>query len=489
MESMVEILYNYTKTQPDLLFMADDSGSEYTYKETWDKIASVAGFLLHHEKVPFGSKIMVECNQDTAFLIVDFACELIGAVFVPIEKHSSYDRKKIIFEETEAVLWVSKTGRELDFVKSISFETLLAVKDGLEKIVFPQSSNIAEILYTTGTTGTSKGIVISNGANVAVAENIKYGVRMKDHNREFIPIPISHSHGIRCCYANLLNGGSIVLTDGLMRTKKVFEMLHKYGITSMDITPSAVSLLIKISKGAFWEYGKRMDYIQIGTASLSEDIKALLAQNLPEVRLYNFYGSTESGRSCVLEFSAIKGKVNCIGKPTINSSIVFTDEKRNIIETSKEHPGLLASCGKMNMSCYWKNDILTKEVMHEGYVYTNDLGYLDEEGYVYVLGRNDDIINCSGIKISPNEIEEIAVKYEGIKDAACVPLEDEVFGQVPKLFISVKNENMFDMRQYIAFLAGHIDRNKVPKQIEIIKEIPRTYNGKIQRVKLTGLQQ
>lgn len=487
MESMVEILYNYTKIQPDFLFMADDAGSEYTYKEAWNKTESVAGYLLHQEKVPFGSKIMVECNQDAAFLIVDFACELIGAVFVPIEKHASYDRKKKIFEETEAVLWISKTGRELDFVRSISYEALLAVKDGLREIIFPQSSYIAEILYTTGTTGTSKGIVISNKANVAVAENIKYGVKMKSCNREFIPIPISHSHGIRCCYANLLNGGTIVLIDGLMRIKKVFEMLYKYEVTSMDLSPSAITLLIKISKGAFWKYGKRMDYIQIGTANLSEDIKALLTKNLPEVRLYNFYGSTESGRSCVLEFSAIKGKVNCIGKPTVNSSIVFTDEKRNIIETSKDHPGLLASRGSMNMSCYWKNDKLTEKVMHDGYVYTNDLGYQDEEGYIYVLGRNDDIINYSGIKISPNEIEEIAVKYEGIKDAACVPLEDEMFGQIPKLFISVKNENFFDMKQYIAFLAGHIDRNKMPRQIEIIKEIPRTYNGKIQRVKLIGL--
>lgn len=484
MNSMVEVLADYAEKRPDILFCADNQKNEYTYGETWKKVKSAAQALKHNYGIEQNQKILVECNQDADYLIVDFACELIGAVFVPIENNASYDRKRSICEEVEGSLWIYKSG-PLDFVKSIHYDVLLEPVEELFEYTFPKETSVAEILYTTGTTGKSKGIVISHRANIAVAENIMYGVEMKAGNVEFIPIPISHSHGIRCCYANLLNGGSIILIDGLMRIKNVFQLLDQYKVTAMDISPSAAALLIKVSKGAFWNYGKKLDYIQIGTASLSENLKEQLVSELEGVRLYNFYGSTESGRSCVLNFSDEKGRINCIGKPTKNAEIVFTDENRNIIKTSSDKLGLLASKGPMNMDCYWNNPELTNEILKDNYIYTSDLGYIDDEGYIYVLGRKGDVINYNGIKIAPEEIEEIANKYSGIRDSACVPMQDAVMGQIPKLYVSLTNPNdEFDTKAFIGFLTEHLDGNKLPKRIEVIDEIPRSFNGKILRKEL-----
>lgn len=485
-ESMVEILAYYADKQPEKLLAADDAGNEYSYAWAWESVKRAAQYLTCKLHIRTGDRVMVECNQDVLYLIVDLACELTGAVFVPVEQDASYDRKKIIWEETESKIWISKKER-LDFADTVFYEEILANETAIERIDFPKADAVAEILYTTGTTGKSKGIVITNRANVAVAENIKYGVEMKHTNVELIPIPISHSHGIRCCYANLLNGGSLVLCDGLLLVKRVFELINKYKVTAMDISPSAAMLLIKISKGTFWEYGRRMDYIQIGTAALPEKLKEQLVSELPGVRLYNFYGSTESGRSCVLDFATVRNKSNCIGKPTKNAEIVFTDEEHNIIKADRENPGFLASKGDMNMSCYWKNRELTNKVMKDNYVFTNDAGYMDEEGYIYILGRKDDVINYNGIKIAPEEIEDIAVRYKGVKDAACVPQQDAVAGQIPKLFISLEMSDAFDKKAYIEFLAEHLDGNKIPKRIEIIADIPRTFNGKVKRKELMNL--
>lgn len=484
MNSMVEVLAAYADNQPKVLFAADASAAKYTYREAWLTTQYIAEKLQKEAGIQKEDKVMVECCQDTAFLLVDFACQLIGAVFVPIENTASYDRKKSIYQETEANLWISH-GEVLDFVKTITFDQLLpestaTLHTANKPLVFPSKEDMAEILYTTGTTGKSKGIMIANGANIALAENIKYGVNMAPHSVEFIPIPISHSHGLRCCYANLLNGGSIVLIDGLMNTRKVFQLIEDYGVTAMDISPSAAQFLIKVSKGKFWDYGKKMDYIQIGTAALPEQLKEQLIRELPGVHLYNFYGSTESGRSCVLDFSRNQGKKNCIGRATRNSEIIFTTEDRRPMEATEENPGLLASRGSMNMLGYWKNEELTLEIMKDNYIFTNDLGYMDAEGYIYVLGRKDDVINYNGIKIAPEEIEAVAIRYPGIKDAACVPMPDKIAGQAPRLFISTDVYD-FDLRVYIDYLTKHLDGNKLPKKVDIIPEIPRTGNGKIKR--------
>ena len=138
----------------------------------------------------------------------------------------------------------------------------------------------------------------------------------------------------------------------------------------------------------------------------------------------------------------------------------------------------------MNMRGYFKQPELTAQAMQDGFVYTKDLGYISQDGYVYVLGRADDIINFKGIKIAPEEIEETARSYRKVVDCACVPLPDKDAGQVPKLFISVKNPDKFDRKEFYAFLVENLDKNKVPKEVEIIDEIPRSANGKLQRAKL-----
>ena len=122
--------------------------------------------------------------------------------------------------------------------------------------------------------------------------------------------------------------------------------------------------------------------------------------------------------------------------------------------------------------------------MENGYIYTKDLGFIDEDGLIYMLGRKDDVINYGGIKISPEEIESIVGNHPDIADCACIPVDDPLTGQAPKLFIVLKEGAVYENRTFKQFLAQSLDANKQPKFIEEILEIPRTYNGKIQRNKL-----
>ena len=235
-------------------------------------------------------------------------------------------------------------------------------------------------------------------------------------------------------------------------------------------------------------YADVMDYIQLGSAPLAEEDKEHLARILPKTRLYNFYGSTEAGCSCLMDFNNEHRPHGCIGKPAVNAHFIVVDENRKEIQSSPENLGFLASSGAINMKEYFKAPELTREAMPDGdYIYTKDLGYIDEDGYVYMLGRKDDVINYGGVKISPEDIESAVIKNDIVKDCACIPIDDPLTGQAPKLYVVLEDGAELDLKEFKTYLAQVIDANKLPTRIEQIDEIPRTFNGKIIRKQLIAM--
>lgn len=463
-----------------------DPKKSYTYAEAEERIRAFAAEL-QDLGIPAGTPIMVRCTQDSTALLAYLAVQLAGCCSVPLEKAAGKSRVNDIMEDTGSLYYIGPSDPDLPGVQFIDISRIdLAPSVGQDRSFQAIADNqIAEILFSTGTTGKPKGIVITHGNNIALVQNVIQGVQMKPDNCELVPMPLSHSHGLRRVYANLYNGSTAVILNGVTLIKQMFDMIEQCHVTSLDFAPSILTMVLKLSKNKLHEYADQIDYIQLGSAPLGEEDKNRLMEMLPNTRLYNFYGSTESGCSCILDFNDAPGRPHCIGKPTVNTSFRFVDENRMEIQATKEQPGFIATAGTMNMKEYLHAPDLTASVTGDGYLYTKDLGYRDEEGYIYCLGRQDDIINCGGIKIAPDEIEQEAGKYEGIKDCACVPVADKMQGQAPKLFISLKvSPEEFSDSDFRKFLKEHLDGNKVPKKIEIIDEIPRTSNGKIQRKKL-----
>lgn len=487
LESIVKCISEYAVTTPDRLCLADGK-VELTYLEMWQHIAGLA-VELKNRGVKKGDCIVIECNQSVAYMVCEFAIQLCGAVFVPIEKNAALARILEISGETKAVLHIAaKEVEELKDVPHMAIADVLEYKADIkpEAVEFPKKDDVAEILFSTGTTGKSKGIVLTHKNDVAIAENVKYGTEMKADNVELIPMPLSHSHGLRRLYGNMLNGSSVVLLDGVMFLKKMFTLMDTYHVTSIDLSPTMLSIIFKLGKDSIGDYADQLDYVQLGSAPLGEEDKLHLCRVLPKTRLYNFYGSTEAGCSCILEFNSMAGKTGCIGKPTVNAEFIVVDDDRNIIESSVDNMGLLASSGDINMKEYFGAPELTEQTMKGGFIYTKDLGFIDEEGYVYMLGRKDDVINFGGIKISPEEIEGAVKNSPIVKDCAVVGIPDSITGQKPKLFIALEDGAEYDAKTFKAFLTEAVDANKQPSIVEVIDEIPRTFNGKIIRKDLVN---
>lgn len=239
-------------------------------------------------------------------------------------------------------------------------------------------------------------------------------------------------------------------------------------------------------QGKFAEIMGQFRYIEAGAGSLTIEQRKRLVQLLPNTTIYNTWGSSESGGALFVNVSEIASdpqKVSSIGKPLEGIRIRVLDEQgKEMPHSDKEHPGRMSLKGDMQMAGYWNRPELTEETLRDGWLLTGDMVYTDEDGYVYMLGRADDIINVGGEKVSPIEVENVACEYPHISECACIGIPDpeEILGFVPALYVVVK-DNVYSQEELHTYLASRLERYKLPAQYVPIQELPRNRMQKIDR--------
>ena len=482
MDSIVSVVAKFAQERPDrAAVIANDN--EITYAQLWKEIQGFAEYIKSFG-FPEGSRIIVKSDSDIWFAVSCFAIQLTGNVHVPLEKSIGVKGLEDVASQLGAAMVISNTDIKGDFV-SVDSDKVREIgaenyKDGLE-FIFPTKEMTCDILFTTGTTGKSKGVVISHRAVVAVSENVQYGAEIPDDNVYLVPAPINHASAIRKLYVSMLTGTTVVLLDGFKDIRKFYSYIEKYNVTSILMPPAAVRMLLVLSKKELAKYSGQLHHIHTGSAAFPEADKELLCSLLPETRLYFAYGSSEAGCVSMFDYSKHKGLISCVGKPNKNAHIFIVDDNRQEIQSSSTNQGLIAIRGGMTMTEYFEEPELTKEVLVDGVVYTNDMGYIDENGFVYMLGRRGDVISIGGLKIAPTEVENIVLRFPGIAECACFAIEDRMGGCVPKLNIVEEKGADVDINELKKHMASYLEAFKVPKLVAKVEEIPKTSNGKIDR--------
>lgn len=482
MDSIVSAVAKFAEERPDrAAVIANDN--EISYVQLWKEIQGFAKYInsFGFEK---GSRIIVKSDSDIWFAVSCFAIQLTGNVHVPLEKTIGVKGIEDVASQLSAAMVISNTDAQGDFV-SVDSDKVREIgegnyEDGLT-FDFPTKEMTCDILFTTGTTGKSKGVVISHRAVVAVSENVQYGAEIIDDNVYLVPAPINHASAIRKLYVSMLTGTTVVLLDGFKDIRKFYSYIEKYKVTSILMPPAAVRMLLLLSKKELAKYSGQLHHIHTGSAAFPEADKELLCSILPDTRLYFAYGSSEAGCVSMFDYSQHKGLISCVGKPNKNANIFIVDDNRNEIESSSSNQGLIAISGGMTMTEYFEEPELTKEVLVDGVVYTNDMGYIDENGFIYMVGRRGDVISIGGLKIAPTEVENVVLRFPGIAECACFAIEDRMGGCVPKLNIVEEKGADVDINELKKHMASYLEAFKVPKLIAKVDEIPKTANGKIDR--------
>ena len=489
--SILEAIKYYAEKTPDALCLAEES-KKVSYAEYWELIRRLA-LVFKRKGIEKGERVILEGNQDINYLAVGHAVNLIGAVFVPSSHGCGLERFVTLAENFGARFVVANERVEIGEVYSLTYDDVTnAAKaymySNLEEIerglVLPEANALAEILFSTGTTGKEKGIMLSHHSDVAAGENVANGAGVFCGNIEMVPSPMNHAHGLCSYYSNMIRGTAVVLIPSVLDIKLFFMLMDKYKVNSLDLVPAALSVILKLSKDRLKEYGGQLRYMEFGTAPMSALDREKLCALLPETPLYNFYGSTESRRVIVNNFNVKDFKKGCIGRPSCNATVIIVDDDGNWINATKDNPGRLAISGGMNTLGYWNDEEETARMLRDGFVYTNDEAYFDEDGDIILLGRRGDVINVGGRKVSPEEIENAAKRLPEVEDCGCVGVPHPMLGSEPKLFVQLKKGVELDVSAIEKKLEAILEGYKVPRLIEQIEKIPRTFNGKILRREL-----
>lgn len=486
MKSIVEALAAAAAVKPNTVAVIAE-GQQITYEELWKEVRGFAAYMqsLDLEK---GARILVKARPAIWFAVVCFGIQLAGYTHVPLEKTIGIEGLKEIGKKLSASAVVADVQLDAQGYKSIPSSSVreLAMKnfDAGKQFAFPDSEDVCDILFTTGTTGKPKGVVLSHRAVLAVAENVQYGIGDFDGNVYLMPSPMDHAAGVRNLYLCVLTATTAVLLDGYSNVKKLFEYIRDYRVTSLYMPPSAVRMMLLLASKELPKYADQIRFIYTSSAPFPASDRERLTELLPKTRLYFAYGCSEAGRACIVEYSKQGRRENCSGKANKNSRVFIVDENRNEIQSSKSNQGLVAISGATVMEGYYADPVLTRETMANGVVYTNDIGYMDEEGYLYVMGRRGDVINVGGLKIAPTEVENVALRYPGVAECVCYPVQDKISTVAPKLNIVEEHGVSVDIPSLREHMLRSLEAYKVPKQIEKVDAIPKTANGKIDRKRL-----
>lgn len=483
MNSIVEELSKRARINPEKIAVIADDESTISYERLWKEVQGFAEYL-KEQGVNASDRVVVKSSHSIEYIISCLGVHLLGAINVPVESTLKDDGLDAVVKEVDASTVIAnenyKTNLKfIDIAKVREISSKCAPKE--EITAFPDTNSIGDILFTTGTTGKSKGVVISHRAIVAVCENVIYGVGITEENVYLVPVPINHASGIRKIYITIATGGTVVLCNGFTDMKKFFGFVEKFNVTSILMPPSAIRIMVRLGKRQMKAIAGQLDHIHTGTAPLAESDKEKLCELLPGVKLIFAYGSSEAGCCCLYDYSRYPGRAGCVGKANCNAIIRIVDDDRNPIESSVNNTGTLAISGKMTMEGYYNEADLTSRVFENGVVYTSDIGYIDEEGFVYVLGRKDDVINLGGLKIAPTEVEGIALQFNGISECVYYGKEDAKGTLSINMDIVLEGDAQFDEKIFMDFLCEKLEAFKVPKKIHIVKEIHKTANGKINR--------
>lgn len=477
MQSIVKCIHQHSIAFPQKTAVI---ATDYTvdYATLWNLIAGMAA-LLHAKGIKKGERVMLEASHTVEYIVCCYGIHLAGAVHVPVEHGVSKERIADICKEIEPSLLL--TGKNPISRLGMSLMDLLALRP--RDLAFPTEDMLQEILFTTGTTGKSKGVMVLHGAQMNMCRSQNAVLNYSIDNLWLIPSPMNHAAGLRKTHMSMVKGSSVLLMNGFTNLRLFFENIRNHGVTSLYLPPSAVRYILTLAPKELAKYNNQLDFIYSSSSALSGGDKEKLIELLPDVRKFDAYGGSEVGAVCYIDYNSIRGDSRCVGKANPGVEIFIVDDNYKPIDSSRDNPGIIAIKSDTVTAGYWNEPELTARTIRDGVIYMSDLGYL-EDGYLYLVGRRDDVINVGGLKVAPTEVEEVALRHPMVKECICVPYNDETYGTVVKMFVCLQEGRMLEIEELVQYMEDRLEAYKVPKYIESISEIPRTYNGKIDRRKL-----
>jgi len=345
--------------------------------------------------------------------------------------------------------------------------------------------DLASLIYTSGSSGSPKGVMLTHHNMVSAATSITQYLENTSDDIIIDTLPLAFDYGLYQVLMAFKFGGTVILEKAFVYPQQVIDLIVKEKVTGWPIVPTIAAILVKL-KNLDQHNFSSLRYITSTGQALPPNHIAQLMEIFPRVRIYSMYGLTECKRVAYLPPKDLEKRPDSVGKAMPNTEAYIVDEKgEEITEAGKS--GELVVRGSNVMKGYWNLPEETAKALRPGFypgekiLYTGDLFKKDEEGNLYFLGRKDDIIKTGGHMVSPKEVENILCEKEDVIEAAVVGIEDEILGKAIKTFVHLTDTSRTTEEDILRFCSERLEDFAVPKYVSLCRALPKTITGKVRK--------
>ncbi|OQM73431.1 class I adenylate-forming enzyme family protein [Manganibacter manganicus] len=480
----------------------------FSYAEL-DDLSDRLAAALACNGVKRNDRVLVFMDNCWEAVVSIFAVLKAGAVFSPINASTKADKLAFIVADCEpaAILAQARLMPVVAAALGDKCGVFIASTDGPDGHRPPNTASfskclagevrkvdhggidldLAMLIYTSGSTGRPKGVMMTHRNCDAAADSITTYLENTPDDVILNVLPLAFDYGLYQLLMTVRLGATLVLEKSFAFPLAIFERVREEGVTGLPLVPTMAAMIMQM-RDLEPGFLRGLRYVTNTAAALPVAHIERLRTLFPGVRLYSMYGLTECKRCTYLPPEQLDLRPDSVGIAIPNTEAFVIDGDGN-----RALPGVVGELvirGPHVMQGYWRNDAETRRVLRphpgsnlnpgERVLYTGDLFRADAEGFLYFVGRKDDIIKTRGEKVAPKEVEAVLYTHAGVAEAVVVGLPDPVLGQAVAAFV-VRSDPALSEKDVIRHCARHLEDFMIPKSVEFCTELPKTDTGKISR--------
>ena len=504
-ETIVHALYSAAQRAPDGdALIESTTGDTLSYREYWQQAAKIATVLA--DRGVTGERIVTVGGNSIALAVVMCACHLARAQLTPLNpRYTDVELAQLIEDAAPRVLIGAEANAQRDrslasanqaawfsvealFEESVSVANEQGTRESRVRIEdeFPAADDLAMLQFTGGTTGVAKGASLTHGAIVSnLYQRLALVPLVEQRERIVCVLPLFHTYAIHMALHNMIMGAGTLVVMSHYDRDAVLREIERQRATLFLGSPTLFADLLSAPRFSDIDFSA-LKTTYSGSAPLAEALLNEWEQRTGS-KVIEGYGQTEAGP--VISFNPLHGrtKVGSVGValPDTEIEIVDVNDRDNTLGVNEA--GEIRVRGPQLMRAYRNRPDETAAQLHEGWLYTGDIGELDEDGYLFIRGRKKEMLIVSGFNVYPNEIENALLHEKDVTGAAVIGLEDPRSGEVPIAFVETLPGQSIDLSDLAGRLRLTLAAYKQPRHIQILDQIPRTAVGKIDKPALRRL--
>jgi long-chain acyl-CoA synthetase len=388
------------------------------------------------------------------------------------------------------VVWVggSATLDRLADLHAVNWDSIFSDGRGIatDRLACCIDIDLASLIYTSATTGDPKGVMCTHHNMISAARSIIQYIGNDQGDIILDALPLSFDYGLYQVIMAVMFGGTVVLEPSFVYLHNILTRIAQEKVTGFPIVPTMVAMLLKMRDLSGYDLNSLRYLTNTGAALPVQHIHDL-RRLLPHVTIFSMFGLTECKRVGYLDPAELDRRPGSVGKAMPNCEALVVDEDGD--EVAPGEVGELVVRGSNVMQGYWNDPEMTSRVYRPGpypawrWLRCGDQFRRDKDGFLYFLGRKDDMIKTRGERVSPKEVENALCELDGVAEAAVVGVPDEILGQAVKAFIVARASGL-DEKTVLRHCAERLGSFMVPKYVEFVDALPRTAHGKIDKRQL-----